>query len=188
MPIQRSWHGSGGGCSGSCAVCAKFWRIPFICLRDPILPTAFFWCTDEMLRRAHTVRYGDWAGCRETGFDAGSRGRCAVLPHMSAAHPKQLAGLSVHEVPTPGPSSLARFRLRAITVQAILLRVVGWSGSGAWKPLYSRWKARTASQALHAPTRGQSRDAETACQTTGLLAAVKATHAPLVWRDCCCHG
>lgn len=129
----------GGIRPGSCAVCASFWRTSFIFLRHPVMPIAFFGCAKEMLRRAMTDRYGDWAGCRETGFDAGSRGTWAVLPPMSAAHREQLTGLSVHEVPTPGPFSFSRFRLRAITVRVILMFVAGWSGSGAWKPLYSRW-------------------------------------------------
>ncbi len=133
----------GGRYSGSCGGCASFWRTSFIFLRHPVMPRAFFGCADEMLRRARTDRYGDWAGCRETGFDAGSRGTWAILPPMSGAHRKQLTGLSVHEVPTPGPFSFTCFRLRAITVRVILLRVAGWSGSGAWKPLYSRWNAKS---------------------------------------------
>ena len=152
-----SWQGIGGSYPGFCAVCASFWRTSFIILRCPVVPTAFFWCADEMLRTAHTDRYGDWAGCRETGFDAGSRGTWAVLPRMSAAHLKQLAGLSVHEVPTPGPFPSVGLRLRRVTVRVILLPVAGLSGSGAWKPLYSRWNVKPSNRALPVPTRGQTR-------------------------------
>lgn len=84
--------------------------------------------------------------------------------HVGGA-PKANSGPFCTQGSNTRPLSPPHARLRLVPVRVNLQIAAGWSGSGAWKPLYSCWSKEPASRALPVPTPGQIRRTVAACHS-----------------------